>query len=94
MLCGDYLLEVHDRGGEVGLDGNVVQASAHCSGETVLGFGSAMHAFDLPTMTNVLFARRLVPSLFFAAPRSEQRGIAFANLYRTRLGGLGKASLA
>ena len=57
--CED--LQIHYRGGQIDLDGDVPSTSADGSAEAVLGLPLAVFAFNLPAMPPVPPARFLVP---------------------------------
>ncbi len=85
-------LEVHDAGGEVNLDRDVVDPSAGGACKSVLCFGSPVGTFDLPAVAGVFLADLVVPSFFFPPSRSQECGVSVAEQYGARFATRRKAA--
>jgi len=72
-------LEVHHRRRQVGLDGYIGQSAAGGAAQAVLGFGTAMSAFDEPTVAYVYFPSFRVPASRSFSSRSQECAVSIGD---------------
>ena len=89
-----HFLQVHDRCRQIGLDGDVGQATSGSTAQAVLRFGAAVCAFDEPTVATIDCLRFVFPSARALATRSKQRGVSIQYKDAAYLGGCRNAAFA